>query len=118
MIPSVLAAANLSFQVLAVCAGCAAAAVIGSLKVLAAWVQQEQQVHDLKVRTHKLRLMLTKQMAQREGLIPYDDQDGEVIYAEPVEDPGTEVSATAPTAGTITPETGESEETDTAAQAA
>jgi hypothetical protein len=60
-----------------------AAAVLGSLRVLATWVEQEQGIHDLKVRSHELRLNVARRMAQREGLLPYEEGgDVEVLAAD------------------------------------
>ncbi|MCK4873431.1 MAG: hypothetical protein KAS72_11955 [Phycisphaerales bacterium] len=87
----------LSAEPLLLCLALAVIGVLASLKVLAVWVRQEQGVHDLKVRTHQLRNEVNRQAAQREGLIPYDDdcgvevlEDGddltELIEAVPIED--------------------------------
>ncbi len=59
-----------------------ALAVLGALRVLATWVEQEQGIHDLKVRSHELRLSVSRRMAQREGLLPYEDGDVEVLEAD------------------------------------
>ncbi len=72
-------AVNLGMPALVLVAAICALAVLGALRVLATWVEQEQGIHDLRVRSHELRRAMQRRLAQREGLIPYDEEElGEV----------------------------------------
>jgi hypothetical protein len=103
--PTCTLAVNLEPSALVLLGAVACLAVLAALRVMAVWVEQEQGLHDLKVRSHELRLEVQRKLAQREGVIPYDDEElGEVEVLEPDEadaaplEAGVEVAEEAPAA--------------------